>query len=77
MSHTDHLINLIIRYQRRIMADVTALNAAVQSNTEAVNAAVTKLQETGVPTQAEVDALTTAVQASVTALNDAVAAVPA
>ena len=59
------------------MADVTALNEAVTANTNAVNAAVAKLQEAGKPTQTEVDALTTAVQTAVTDLNNAVAAVPA
>jgi len=80
----EDLLNYIVQNQdniadrqERLMADVTALNAAVAENTTAVDAAVAKLSEAGVPTQTEVDTLTAAVQASVTALNAAVANVPA
>lgn len=71
------LLHEIVWAVRRIMADITALTAAVEKNTSEVAAAVQKLGEAGKPTQAEVDALTSQVSANSASLESAVASTAA
>lgn len=66
------LLANIERKQTALMVDMTRLAAAVAANTDAVNAAVAKLNAPSTPTQDELDAQAAQIETNNTSLATAV-----